>query len=246
MIRKGVALFDVHLTQGALPRPYVAAKKFVSNHLGKKKWDLIVIGGDFMNMDSLSHWDRDKRRKMENKRFFQETMRARKELDDLRYHTKDMVYLEGNHENWVEQYIDRNPEMEGMIELPKQLELEAKKVDWIPMNELYKVGHLYFTHGMWTNKYFAAKHIQELGCNIVIGHKHQEQTFSSSAKMQKPIKAWGIGCLCDSAPHYMKGKPTNWSDGFAVFYWDDKTGDFNMYPVTMVKNKFLFEGKRYG
>ena len=104
---------------------------------------------------------------------------------------------------------------------------------------------MYFTHGMYTNLHNAKKHLQTLGCNICYGHQHGTQTAMQNMVKQKPHMAYALGTLGDKKPDYMKNKPGNWISQFAVYYWDDKTGDFNLYPVNIIKGKFFWNGKLY-
>ncbi len=219
--------------------------KVVKKYIKQNKFDEIILLGDFMDVNSLSAWDYDKKRLMEGKRFQNEVKNVNNELDFLAKYTKKITYLEGNHENRIERYLDKNPEMEGMIEVQKVLNLEERCIKYIKMNELYKKGSCYFTHGMYTNKYHANKHMTMLGCNIVYGHSHRPQVDTMNMKMQKPITSVGLGCLCEKAPDYMKGRPAQWQNQFAVVYLANNHKDFNLYPTTIVKNKFIIDGKLY-
>lgn len=169
---------------------------------------------------------------------------ANKELDFLQEHAKKVTYLEGNHENWVEQYVDKHPEMEGLIEVPIKLKLKKRGIEWHKYNTLYKVGNLYFTHGCFTGKYHAAKHLQAFGCNLVYGHSHNTQTSMQNMKMQDVYVAYGLGCLCDHEPEYMKGRPANWINSFGIVYFNKK-GNFNFYQINIIDNNFMWEGKEY-
>jgi len=242
MIEKILILADVHLTE-KLPKPYKLVQKFL--HESGQRFDEIILLGDFMDVASLSHWDKDKKRLLEGKRFEKECEVANEELDYLTCFTKKITYIEGNHENWVEQYLDRNPELEGVIELPKKLMFDDRDIQWIPMNKLYKKGKCYFTHGMFANKYHASKHLHTLGCNIVYGHVHRIQQDMINMKMQDPCMSTALGCLCGHEPHFMRGKPANWINGFGIMYLDTKTGNFNLYPVNIIDNKFIWEGVKY-
>jgi predicted phosphodiesterase len=244
MIKSAIILPDVHLTE-ILPKDYLPVRDFVKTF----KPDKIILLGDFMDVASLSAWDMDKKRLMEGRRFKKEVDCANRELDYLQRYTKDkkdgIIYLEGNHEDRVNRYLDSNPEMEGMIEVPEQLRLRERHIKWVKMNKLHKLGEMYFTHGMYTNIYSAAKHLQKLGCNITYGHQHGTQTYMQNMAMQKPHMAYALGTLGDKAPDYMKGKPGNWINQFAVFYWDTKTGQFNLYPINVIKESFVWNGKRF-
>jgi len=234
-----ICLPDVHLTD-KVPKEYLIVKKFIKDY----KPDEIVLLGDFMDISSLSYWNKDKRRKMERSRYKKEIDTANKELDYLEKYTKKITYLEGNHENWVEQYIDRNPEMEGILEIPKVLELKNRKIRWYKYNSLYQIGHLFFTHGCYTNEHHAKRMLQAYGCNIVYCHSHRWNSSQMIMKMQKPLIAYGLGCLCNHEPDYLKGRPAAWVNQFAVVEFDDNWY-FNLYPVTIIHNRFTFNKKTY-
>jgi len=237
MIEKLLILPDVHLDT-TLPKPYKLIKKF----LRKNKFDEIILLGDFMDCSALSHWIKDKRKLLEGKRHKKELELVDKELNCLASKTKKLVYIEGNHEDWINQYVEKYPEMEGLVEI---VENTTAKFKWIQMNKLYKKGHLYFTHGMYANKYHSNKHLINLGCNIVYGHVHRTQSDMMNMKMQKPIMGWALGCLCDKEPFYMRKKPANWINGFGIIYVNTENGNFNMYPINIINNRFIWNGKEY-
>lgn len=199
-----------------------------------------------MDIASLSAWDYDKKRIMEGRRYLKEVKAANKELDFLEEHCKKITYLEGNHEDRVNRYLDKNPEMEGLIEIQDVLKIKERNIKWVKMNDLYKLGDMYFTHGMYTNKYCAQKHLDTLGCNITFGHGHKTQTAFQNHAMAKPIMAYALGTLGDKAPDYMRNRPANWINQFAIYYYDTNTGRFNLYPINIIKGKFLWGGKQYG
>ena len=126
-----VGIFDSHLDDKGFHPPYGVVKKFIKHEQPNR----IVIGGDFMDLASLSHWNEKKRLIMEGKRFTKEVKIANQELDFLQENSEEQVYIEGNHENWVEQYIERHPEMEGVLNLPIQLRLEERGIKWIPRDK---------------------------------------------------------------------------------------------------------------
>ena len=241
MLKSAIILPDAHLTD-EVPVDYQAVKPFIKDF----NPDVIVLPGDFMDVASLSAWDYDKKRKMEGRRLNSEYKTANRELDFLQRHTGKTVYLEGNHEDRITRYLDKNPEMEGLIEPQIRLKLKERKIRWVKMNDLYKLGDMYFTHGMYTNVHNAKKHLQTLGCNVCYGHQHSTQTAMQNMAMQKPYMAYALGTLGDKKPDYLKNRPGNWINQFAVFYWDTKTGHFNLYPVNIIKNKFIWNGKQYG
>lgn len=241
MTHRVLILPDIHLTQDGPAVPYTLVKSFLREY----KPHLTIILGDFMECEALSHWLESKRKLLENKRYNKECVVANDELDYIQQYSQEIVYLEGNHENWVEQYVEKRPEVEGLLEIPIRLHLKQRSIKWIPLNKLYRVGKLYFVHGTYINKYHAQKHLVAYGCNICYGHTHTAQTHQLNMQMQEPIMAYGLGCLCDREPQFMRGRPANWINQFAVMDLEEKTGRFNLSPINITRGQFLYAGKRY-
>ncbi|MBW1996378.1 MAG: metallophosphoesterase [Deltaproteobacteria bacterium] len=237
-------LADVHLDPSLPPCPaWEGAKKFVK----AMQPDWIILGGDFMNMGALSHWDLQKRGLIEGKRYWNEIELAQKELDYLQKHCKKarFVYLEGNHEHWAKQYLERNPEMLGFIDVVKNLCLRERGFEWVEINRVYRVGKMNFLHGWYVNKYHANKTLQVMGDNCMYGHMHDHQaTIMRLRASQEQYIAIAVGCLCDLNPHYQRNKPNRWVHGFGwVEYYGD--GEFQAHHLFVNNGKVAFGGKVY-
>jgi predicted phosphodiesterase len=242
MIKRVVVLPDVHLEQDAHSNVYTLVKKYIQF----VRPDEVIILGDFMNCASLSFHDLGKLKNQENKRYSLECEYANNELDFLQRYSKQQTYIEGNHEERVNRWIVQDPQkLSGVVDLPITLCLKQRRIKWKPLNSLYARGKCYFTHGVYINQYHAAKHLQRFGCCLVYGHTHTAQTHQMNMKMQDPIMAYGLGCLCDHEPDYMKGKPANWINQFAELYYDEKSGKFNLDTINITSGQFIREGKVY-
>jgi UDP-2,3-diacylglucosamine pyrophosphatase LpxH len=241
LIQRAVILPDIHLTEQEPAYPYQLAKRFIKDY----KPDESIILGDFVHLESISHWIYDKKLLCENKRYKKEMSRANVELDFLQKHTKRVVYLEGNHEQWVTFYIEQKPEVQGLMEIPHMMDLHKRGIDYLPINKLYKKGKIYFVHGVYTNKYHAHKHLTSYGCCLCYGHTHSAQTSQMNMKMQDPIMAYGLGCLCDHEAAYRRGVPSNWINQFAVLESNTDCGNFNIYPINITKGQFIWNKRVY-
>ena len=241
MIEKTIILPDVHLTDEGYASPYALAKKLIKD----VQPDEIIILGDFMDCTSLSHWIENKRKLLEGRRYKKEYQLANKELDFLQKNSKKVTYLEGNHEYWVAMYLEKSPHLDDILNLPQVLRLKERKIEWYPMNTLYKKGKIYFTHGCYINKYHAQKMMQIYGCCICYGHTHNAQTTMMNMKMIEPIMSYGLGCLCNHSPHYMRNRPANWLCQVGYMESDRKTGNFNLTPINITDDQFIWQGKVY-
>jgi hypothetical protein len=162
--------------------------------------------------------------------------------------TKDYVMLEGNHDERVRRFVKQMPMFEGLIEPENRYQaIRTGKVRYVSMlQQPYKRGKLNFVHG-WSGSKFAAKwHLERFHGNIVFGHGHVFQQFPVVLLDQgEEIQAWEIGCLSEQQPEWKKGLPTGWQKGFGVVEMDKVSGDFNFYPVNVIKGRFFFEGKEW-
>lgn len=238
---KGVILPDVHIDKNGYDPVYETAKTFIADFRPDKTFLL----GDFADNEPLSHWIADNKRKVDPGSHKKEIEIVNRELDFVQRHSKEVIWLEGNHEHWTELYLDRKPEMQGFIEYPVVCNLKKRGVKWVEINKLHKASkHLYLTHGISVTEHHAKAHLHKLGVNVVYGHTHRSQVYTINMALQRSIKAFGLGCLCCKKPVFMKNKIASWDYGFAVVYVA-ANGEFNVYPIDIVSGRFYFNGKSY-
>src|SRR3990172_295668 len=210
---------------------------------------IVVYPGDQLQMDCVSHWLEDKRRRLEGQRLLKDYEGFNRVLDRhmaLAPNAK-YVFIFGNHEDWCEQYIDLHPEMEGMLEVEHALRLRERGIAVVPFGQAYQVGHLWYIHGVYTNEHHAKATALAYRRNVRYGHTHDVQhfTITSPVDVEDRISAASIGCLCNVNPHYLRMRPNRWQLGFNVAYVRPE-GTFNDYTVAIIQGKFTFEGQTYG
>lgn len=230
------------------------------------KPDVIVQGGDFCSFSSLSAWDKDKRKEMEGKRFtedikwthkaihamfmplylLQKKQRANKE----KLYRPKLVWIEGNHEDWVRQYIDRHPSMEGILNLQKAIELPNlfSEVDYVPYNSTndWGVRHIdgvAFCHaprnrgGIISSKYLSSRALAEnFDGSVIFGHNHRFTVdtiarMGSNGKLKKHMAVSG-GCFTEEKPQYTAMNPNDWWPGI-LFMGVNKGQILNMSAVSL-------------
>jgi len=214
------------------------------NFIQDLKPEIIVLGGDIFDFPYISKFDIEYEELREGKRFVKDFELVNMQLDFLRQHASmKIVYLEGNHEFRLEQYIRRNPELRGFLDLTTALDLDGKNISFIrEVDQPYRVGKLAIIHGWYWSVYHARKHLDEYSGNIIYFHTHSFQQHSRLIRSQDmPISAWGIGCLCDKNPEYARGRTRHWENGCAVIDIDEKN-DFQVYPLRIINKKLMFNG----
>lgn len=250
-----VALFDLHFgwemrrVNGSLRKsPTHDLKLFenVASFVKDFSPDVLILGGDNLNASFLSRHNRGKPRLVEQFRAkdeydaFNEKMLVPLEDIAARKNTRK-IFLLGNHERWIEDFLDENPTVEGIIEPESYLKLGARMWEVIDYGKLFKLGKLYFAHGdaiRTAAKYRAATLLASYQRNIITGHSHTLQVHLSTGLQDgQPHASWIVPMMGATNPDYLKGAPTNWAQGF-VFGAVWPNGNFNVVPVIATNGKF--------
>lgn len=240
-------LADVHLDHTLpLSEAYKVAKTFILVRQPK----IIVIGGDFLEMGALSHWMLNKSKLMEGRRYSKDITLANYELDDLmnRCPDSEFHYLLGNHEDWLEQYLERHPEMEGEedgiggIHLARDLKIKERGINLVALNDVLSIGKMHYIHGWYHNMYHAKKTLQRMGDNVMYGHMHTEQVETMRLRAKNvAYKAMAVGCLCDLNPYYKRNRPSDWIHGMGFVEYREN-GTFSAYHINIIDGVLSFGG----
>lgn len=213
------------------------------------KFDGIINLGDYMDMACISHWNKQKKLTSEGMKLKEDYIVGNAVLDEFDKRLPvdaDKHFMFGNHEDWYNQFIENNPMLEGMLNPKDELQLEKRGYTvYENYNDIFSIGRLNFTHGIYCGMHYVKKHIDELKTNVMFGHLHsQRERYASSPAKQLAISGYALGCLCDMSPDYMKGKPNKWTHGFAVVnFFEDGTFDVDLKRI--VNGRFVYHGKIY-
>jgi hypothetical protein len=210
---------------------------------------LHIIGGDLLDAEGISHWPQNG---LEPRSFIPEVVEAREFLDALKSKTGasgDILYIEGNHEDWIRQAMAAKmpefffglEELGLMPDLSSLLDLEARGIPLIPVNQILKIGKLHFTHGLFTGPSAPKKHLSLIKGNIYYFHTHDVLTHHEPS-MNGMIEAASLGCLCRLDAPFLKGRPNNWVHAFGIFEVR-QDGSFSFYCPKIFNGEFSFAGK---
>lgn len=241
---RGLAFGDVHLSTEDQPHwSWVEFKKFMKAYSP----DFTIDLGDFISWGMISHFNRGVFRKLEARRISHEYDLANRELDQVLKSSPCHTMLQGNHDVWVEEYVDLHPEVEGMVEYRQNLGLAERKIDYIELPDQPKdFGKLAVLHGWWAPQRPAKKHLDAIGKSVLHGHVHRfDHAVNVNFSTREVIQGWSVGCLCDTRPTYQRARPTQHANGFAQVWWDPKSGDFDVKPVIMHSGLYIVDGVRY-
>lgn len=240
------------LRMAGIPDTHVKFRDVPAVNCAKKilKWynpDVFLIFGDFVDCEGISHWPTGS---LEPRRLVPEMKEARmllQELQDVTPNSFTRIYLEGNHENWIEQGMTQMPQLfEGLedldleINLKKLLALDKFKYDLFPMNHLVQIGNAHFTHGIFAGNNHAKKHLDTFKTNIYYGHVHDRTVYRQTG-ITGSLEASSQGCLCRLDAAFLKGKPNNWDHGLGIWEYF-KDGSFVHYWVPIYNGLSSFAG----
>lgn len=239
-----------------LPYEDKRATSAVLDHASRHRWDGVIHLGDWLDCFTLSKFNEGKPRLTAGKTVSQEMDYANEWIEGfcktVRRQNKAarIVYIQGNHEERLERFLDADPRFGDDLDIRKRLHFKERGIEWVEYwrkGHVFQLGHATFGHGMSTTMHHAAKHVRDYGSNFFYGHTHDVQEFSVRRRAKNvTIKGKSLGCLCDFDQPYMRGRPMNWQHAFAVFhFWPD--GTFQEQTVHIHKGRFIspLDGKEY-
>lgn len=195
------------------------------NFIVDRKPNRIVIIGDFITLDSLSEWDRDKRRRLEGKRYKADIDVGRDALNRMMRGgfnwEPELIFCEGNHEERLRRYLDRDPSFAGVVSVHADLCPEWK---FIPYKEQWKYKGVSFTHVPINEsgkaiggKNAVAKALEVYHNSVVFGHTHK-LAVSCVHRLGSPHlqQAVNVGCFFDHVDDYALGSVTSYWRGIVL------------------------------
>lgn len=211
----------------------------------------IILGGDNINCGPISHWHHGKPRLVEGFR-----LKAELDLFDSAFlecpivkAAKKKIFHYGNHERWLDDHVDANPSVEGMIEPHSYLKLAERGWELYGYGEVSRLGKLYFTHGDQVLRRGGGQNpaktlVTAFHRNIRAGHLHKWSAATEVTPMdQKDIHTGVIvPCLSSRAPEYDKNSPNGFINGFLYGeIWPD--GNFTDHVMIIHNGRFMYNGK---
>ena len=213
---------DAHVTDRQSLRRFDWLAEYVRTH-GTNLTHCIIIG-DFLSLNALSAWDRDKRLLMEGRRLFKEISSGRKAvqiLTDALDPKVKKIFIEGNHENRLTRYVETHPELEAKeFTVEQLLALGELGWEWVPYKKYKVVGGIHFTHIPFgkmreiTGKDICSKAEAVTIHSTVFGHTHELHTSCVHKHGMKHLQQiLNCGCFFEQSEEYVEGKMTNYWKG---------------------------------
>lgn len=221
----------------------------------EKRPEVIVLMGDFITLNCLSFWDKDKRKSMEGRRYQEEIENANKALDLMfkglydelmearkkkkKRYIPDIIYLEGNHEDRLNRYLELDPTFDGQIGIIKDLKLIERGIRWIDYRDYYHFNGIGFTHiphnavRPVSGKYHIFKAMDCSIQSVVYGHTHKLETACRHIPgMQHLQQVLSCGGFFEEDEEYVNGMLTNYWKGLVLLN-NYKEGRFDIETYSL-------------
>jgi metallophosphoesterase superfamily enzyme len=252
---KFIAAFDMHVgfenkNKHKVPlhdeKAINAMLKFASDF----KPDTFVCGGDHLDCGPVSHWLQNSKKSSEGLDLGEDIELYTKMVMDpinKELKPKNKIWMVGNHENWINDAIEKNPGLSSVLDLKKLLPLSGWK--FIQQGGHHNIGqYLYFIHGdtLPNQRNIAAAAVERYNKSIIFGHFHTYQAATKHSMLTAKEVKIGVAVpgLCKKNPNYLEGRPNQWLTGFCYGYVESN-GHFTSYVPIIIDGKFMTEGKKY-
>lgn len=244
-----ILLSDIHHPEVDKPA-FNAALSFIAEN--KKLIEGVVLLGDNMNCENISRHTKGKPRLRTrggvNSDFVKFNRDILLPLEAAIEKTTKKVFFLGNHEDWLEQWLDENPEFEGIVSFDKNLHLTQRGWEVIPQGKHRCVGKAFLVHGdqVGSSMYVAKKLVESFCATSIMGHVHAASMFTKTSQVKSKDKWVGytLPTLGTLSPKYAKGRPNSFLNGFGIL--EKWPNDYvNVYISIILEGKFSFGGKIY-
>lgn len=255
-MRRFAATYDLHFGWESVgghkkplhdPRAWGAALQFFQDF---KPQDFF-FGGDVMDCGAISHWNKGKPRKTEGFRLLKDAEDCYRDViqpvEALLPRDGQKAYLIGNHEAWIDDLLDTDPALEGLVDIKKLLHLDKWQI--VEQGRSIKYGKLHFIHGdtIKGGIHCAKKAVDDYGRNIRFGHFHTLQTFTKTSPLDNELPHTGVAipCLCSKDVGFMKRSPNRWVQGFLWGYMSPTGVPFEEHVAVIINGQMSVNGKIY-
>lgn len=254
-MQKFIATYDLHFGYErrhghkiALhdPKAWQTVMKFAKDF----KPDTWIHGGDMLDCGVISHHNHGKPGATEGLRLLADATEGRstfiEPVEELVGSKGNLIYIVGNHEDWLTDLTDQIPSLEGLIDLKTILKLDRWQI--VQQGDAYNLGKLTFIHGdqVKGGEHCAKAAVINYERNIRFGHHHTFQVYTKNSALDYKNAKTGISlpCLCTKNPKYGEGAPNRWVQGFLYGYVGDG-GFFNDTVVIINNGKAIINGRAY-
>ena len=238
---------------------------WLGQYIVDTKPDIIAQLGDFLSLESLSHWDKNKRLLMEGRRYRNDIEAGQDALTRLyqpireyysmcrrmkrKTYWPELVWIMGNHEEWVPKYLETHPELDMDIDLIDDLQLYTydRNVTVVPYGRWELIDNVAFTHApIMANgrpvqgSMAMASALSLFHHSVVFGHLHHlEFSCTNRHGRQCLQQALSAGCFFEGTFSYCETANNKFWRG-VVMIETRGDGSFDFETISLDKLREMY------
>lgn len=215
--------------------------------------DTIICLGDWVNMDSLSHFDRGKK-SFEGRRYKKEIDHAEEALYLFNKSLKDKkvrkIMLGGNHEHRITRFVEDNPELDGTLSV---MDIPFTKYGWEyhDYEKIVEIEGILYCHNIASGvmgkpisgEYVASNLLKKNFQSATVGHSHLFDYAVRSLHNGRKIMGLNAGCYLNHKENFAKGTQHLWWSGLIVKRNVNK-GEYDLESISIKELKNRYEGRK--
>lgn len=231
----------------------------------EEKPTAIIQIGDFLNLDSLSHWDKRKSSLMEGRRLRSDLDAGREAMDrmmlpltkynEARKRQKKGLYKPvkhltwGNHDWRLPLYYESNNVMNGLVDMGKEIGLKEYGWGETAYKEAFEYQDILFTHVPVNDsgKGYSTKTAEQMiGAasrrHVVFGHRHGWTNLSVGKILDMGnVQVLCVGCFFEHTVEYALGTAhkSNYWKGVAMLN-HLPSGKFDAEQVSLERMRLMY------
>lgn len=220
----------------------------------------VIAAGDIYDCYCISEHPKQAERILENGTLREEAAKGLYLTTWLS--TRPVVFIEGNHEDRINRFVDKNPALHGLT-VKEVLGLPDQWV-YLPNGGQVRLGNLVMSHGdtefkKSTGGRYPAQKLLDMAPDqsSIIGHLHRigqaRRTSYDEQGIPRTRAAWTNGHLSRVDSHYeYVSRYIGWQTGFITIdvMWEEDRPRFAVYQHEVLRDRYnrpyvLFNGKCY-
>lgn len=249
---------DCHVTDGQDLSRFNVLSEFIM----EERPEVILLMGDFLTLNCLSAWDRNKRKTMEGQRYSKEVDAGNDALDRMlsgmvtynkqrkrnrkAQYNPELVYIYGNHEDRLTRYLEGDPTFDGIVSVGKDLFLDTRGFKQVAYRDYVWYDDVGFTHIPFNKvREISGVDITRKASMVtvkscVFGHTHELHISNSHRMGQTSLQqVANIGCFFEEHEPYVEGRVTQYWKGLVLMdTWKGGRYDFSIHALSKLRRKY--------
>jgi len=206
------------------------------DRIASEEFDGVDIIGDFLDCYTLSRFDKNPSRRDTLQSEVDQGANILAEIRRLCVGSADIRYSEGNHEDRLRKILwGKCTALSGLrnLTIPQLLGLEDLGIKWHSVENPYKIGNLWYSHGdlLRCHAGLSARAKSEaMGVPVLIGHTHR-MGWSPKTLSTGVLDAYECGYMADKSQLDYSRNIYNWQLGWAEVHFEAGYHQVNFFRV---------------